>query len=181
MSLINDALKRAKQTQPTPGQPATTSEPMRPAETHQSVGLPRYFFPLLLCIICGALWIIVRGWNPGRPGPDQAALTVQARASLVPAEVPVEPEYHSSSIPENRNFSLDGEGGRGEAGVIASTAVTPAFRLQGIFYRAANPSAVVNAKTVYVGDQVSGARVKAIDRQSVILEQDGQTQVLTLR
>jgi hypothetical protein len=40
---------------------------------------------------------------------------------------------------------------------------------------------VVNSKTVYVGDLVSGARVKAIDRQSVTIDRGGQIQVLTLQ
>ena len=54
------------------------------------------------------------------------------------------------------------------------------FRLQGIFYRPGSSSAVVNSKTVFVGDKVSNAKVKAIDKQSVTIELAGETKVLTL-
>ena len=55
MSLINDALKRAIQAQTPNSTPEPGPEgPMRPAEPHGSVGLPVYFMPALLFVICGA-------------------------------------------------------------------------------------------------------------------------------
>src|SRR5207248_810532 len=45
----------------------------------------------------------------------------------------------------------------------------PSVRLQGIFYRARNPSAVINAKSVFVGEKVAGAKVVAITRDSATL------------
>ena len=56
----------------------------------------------------------------------------------------------------------------------------PALKLQGIFYRLRNPTAMINGKTVGVGDFVSGARVLKIGRQEVVLERDGQTKTLTM-
>ena len=55
------------------------------------------------------------------------------------------------------------------------------FKLQGIFYRPSSPSAVINAKTVFVGDTVADAKVKAIDQSSVTLDLGTETKVLTLR
>ena len=55
------------------------------------------------------------------------------------------------------------------------------FKLQGIFYRPSSPSAVINAKTVFVGDIVADAKVKAIDQSSVTLDLGSETKVLTLR
>ena len=49
----------------------------------------------------------------------------------------------------------------------------------GIF-RPKNPAAVINTKTVFVGDQVSNARVVAITTDSVTVEFNGNRKVLTL-
>ncbi|HEY2951855.1 MAG TPA: hypothetical protein VGK40_04685 [Verrucomicrobiae bacterium] len=57
---------------------------------------------------------------------------------------------------------------------------TPTFKLQGVFYRPSNPSAVINGKVVYVGDKVGQARVLAIERDEVLIENDGQRTVLSL-
>ena len=95
-----------------------------------------------------------------------------------------------------RNFSLDEEQAAAPAETAATPAVSdtppvppvpvpatgplPTFRLQGIFYRTTSPSAMVNGKSVFVGDFVSGAQIKAIDRERVTLEYEGQTKTLTL-
>ena len=51
---------------------------------------------------------------------------------------------------------------------------SPDFRLNGIVFTAARSSAIVNSKTVDVGDSVSGATVAAIDRTSVTLQMNGR-------
>lgn len=202
MSLINDALKRAKAPSPA-AKPAQADAPMRPADNHQTVGLPRYFIPVLLCIFCGALWFLLRGWDASRQaGLYPTPVTVQARTIADaasdngnPQTPAADPSVNAGPLPtpEARNFSLNDETPTGAtsasgstpgsalAVASATTPVEPAFRLQGIFYRPSGPSAVVNAKTVYVGDPISGGRVKAIDRHSVTIERGGETQVLTLQ
>ena len=55
------------------------------------------------------------------------------------------------------------------------------FRLQGILYRKSKPSALINGQTVFVGDNISGGHVVAIDSQSATLEISGQQKVLKLR
>jgi hypothetical protein len=52
--------------------------------------------------------------------------------------------------------------------------------LQGIYWRPFKPSAVVNGKTLDVGDRLEQARVTAIDQQSVTLTVDGKSKVLQL-
>jgi hypothetical protein len=57
----------------------------------------------------------------------------------------------------------------------------PAYKLGGIFYRLSSPAAVVNNKTVYVGDRVDKARVRSIQKDAVVLElPDGKTLELLL-
>ncbi len=57
----------------------------------------------------------------------------------------------------------------------------PDFRLNGIIYTVAHPSAMVNGKTVYVGDQVSGATVISISRSDVTLQINGLRRTYDLR
>jgi hypothetical protein len=54
------------------------------------------------------------------------------------------------------------------------------LKLQAIFYRPNNPTAIISSKSVSRGDLVLGARVLRIDRESVVLWVNGQTNVLTL-
>ncbi len=57
----------------------------------------------------------------------------------------------------------------------------PPLRIQGIVLRESQPSVMINSKIYFIGDEIGGARVVAIDRESVTLELAGQTNVLTLR
>jgi hypothetical protein len=56
----------------------------------------------------------------------------------------------------------------------------PALKLQGVFYRSTNSSALINNRTVFVGDEIRNAKVIAIGRQSVTLEFAGEKHVITL-
>jgi hypothetical protein len=53
--------------------------------------------------------------------------------------------------------------------------------LQGITFSASAPSALINGRTVFVGDEVDGAMVTRIDQRSVTLAVEGRTQVLRMR
>jgi hypothetical protein len=63
---------------------------------------------------------------------------------------------------------------------VEAKPVFPSVRLQGIFFQASRPSALINAKTVFIGDKVATAKVTAITRDSVTLQWNGETKVLTL-
>jgi hypothetical protein len=187
MSLINDALKRAKQAQAALTSASSTATPdnaidesgvaMRPADSHHgSVGLPVYFMPTLLFLICGACFFIVKGWDSRRQaGVYPEPVTVHAREPELTAAAPEmsEAQIHEA-IPPNRQFALD------ETAAKPAAVEEPSFRLQGIFYEPKRVSALVNSTSVRVGDVVANARVKAITRTSVTLVVDGQTKVLTL-
>jgi hypothetical protein len=55
------------------------------------------------------------------------------------------------------------------------------LRVQGIFYRTNDPSAIINGKTVFVGDTVGAARIVAIERQSVTVQVSQERKVLGFR
>lgn len=57
----------------------------------------------------------------------------------------------------------------------------PQLTLQGIYYRPARPSAVINSKTVYVGDRVQQAKILAIDRHEVTVQWNNEVHVLAFR
>jgi hypothetical protein len=54
------------------------------------------------------------------------------------------------------------------------------MRVQGIIFNR-NPSAIINGKTVFVGDSVRGARVVAIARDAVTLQEAEEKIVLALK
>lgn len=64
--------------------------------------------------------------------------------------------------------------------VAPSKPVFPELKLQGIFYRLNNPSALISSKNVRVGDLVQGVKVIAIGRTSVTLEFKGERREMTL-
>lgn len=66
----------------------------------------------------------------------------------------------------------------------AMTAQTPPkpapLRLQAIVFNPKRPSAMINGKTLFIGDKLGDLRVVAIDRDSAILAGAGRTNILTL-
>jgi hypothetical protein len=54
------------------------------------------------------------------------------------------------------------------------------LRIQGIFFRTNDPSAIINGQTVFVGDRIGAARITAIERQSVTIEIAQEKKVLTV-
>jgi len=199
MSLINDALKRAKENQPATTPAPEPDKPMQPveppADASRGRGLPPYFIPAVLIVLCGACWFLLQGWESKRQAgiyPDP--ITINAREPE-PSSEPTAGTVREPTPEELKEFGVDPAALSGvsakPAAVPTATAPTnvtdsasarpqPAFKLQGIFYRANNPSAMINSRTVYVGETIDDAKVKSIDRQSVTLLQDGQTRVLTL-
>jgi hypothetical protein len=196
MSLINDALKRAKEGQP--GNTPAPNAPMQPVNQQpRSAGLPIFFLPVLLATVCGAGLFLWNGWETKtQQSAARPPLVVQAREARVnpDPEAPLSPDSEEPGIPVGRNFSLEDDTPHAvllaEAGALPPSAslrdeppkaAVSTFKLQGIFYRAANPSAVINTKTVFVGDHVANGRVKSISRDTVTLDCDGETKVLTFR
>jgi hypothetical protein len=56
----------------------------------------------------------------------------------------------------------------------------PEFRLNGIIYTRPRPSAILNGKTVFVGDRVGGATVISIGQTEVTLQVNGRRRTYTL-
>jgi len=164
MSLINDALKQAKQSQqpnPPSGQP-----PLRPVESAPR-GTADWLLPLaVIALVVAAaffIWLALAGHKtPAAKAPDVAALQPPAPAPSAPAVV------RDTNVPAISNT------------IAAVPPSSTGMKLQGVVY-GEKPWAILGGKTVYVGDSVGGFRVKEISPNSITLESpDGSLQKLGL-
>jgi hypothetical protein len=156
MSLINDALKQTKQSQQQtpPSQPPSLS-PVEPAPS----GGGNWLAPVLIILLFAAAGIFV-GLSLSRH-----SLPVAAASKVKPI---------TASLPVVTKPSLL------NTNTVVAVAPRPEPKLQGILLTATRPSAIVDGKTVFVGDQVSGLRVVAISKDSVTLQSETETKVLSL-
>ena len=177
MSMINDALKRAKQTQKEkpPATPDLKFQPVEPgqeARPHSSqlmiVGLV-----LGLTVIVGLGGLLI--WAVAQS--HEASLQAQARAAN---EAGTNNPGRLADPPPAPAISPEDAETNSQPAVAVETPKAPELKLQGIFFNPRSPSAVVSGRTVYVGDRVNGFRVLAITPQTVTLGNETQTNALSL-
>jgi hypothetical protein len=161
MSLINDALKQARQSQQ-PNQPPSGQTPLRPVEPAPR-GVADWILPLVVIALAGAAaFFIGLALARHKPSATAQAAEISAKQPAVAAVANV------MNVPATSN---------------AAAAVAPSaagMKLQGIVY-GDKSWAIVDGKTVYVGDSVGNFRVKEISPTSVTLESpDGSQQKLGL-
>jgi len=184
MSMLNDALKQAKQTQqenppPTPPLQFRPVEPGQPNHSRTPLLFVGLALALILVVALGGMfvWLVSQKaaseLRVAARSADEPATAVTADSkpviaaplplALPPATIPAEPG--TNTLP------------------VTATAETPqllATKLQGISFHPTRPLAVVNGKTVVIGDCVGGFRVLAIARSSVTLGSATATNVLSL-
>jgi hypothetical protein len=173
MSLINDALKRAKQAQqknPTPSQPTPPPPPLyRPVQSAPPHGGNAWFLPVVIVLllaagifcICLALFKHPTEIN-SVSSPTTTTNTVETVANA-PAAINATPDTNAAPI----------------SNVVAVSQLPPP-KVQGIFFDPTHPWAIVGGKTVYVGDHVRDMRVYAISQNSITLVGNGETNELFL-
>jgi biotin carboxyl carrier protein len=201
MSLINEALKRAKHVQQStpPPIPPQQFQPVNKAPRRGGLGAGVVAVVAVLLLVGGGLIFMalrknevvkVNATSVENSQPNTTAPAEVVEKTLVVTEVkPVAPVNVQEVADETTQQS-----------VSATTAVPPGTnklpktaaaatespkeivspKLRGIFYNPTRPSAVLNSKTVYVGDTVSGHRVVAITVTDVTVEIAGKKSVLTL-
>jgi hypothetical protein len=158
MSLINDALKRARKNQggPPPGMP-----PLRPVESGEEDNRVEWILPAVIIFLivtaCFCIGLAAARHTAAKimNAPEPAA-TQQVES--VPVPILKAPTNTGPQIP----------------------AVEP-IKVQGIVYDPVRPWAIVDGKTVFIGDSVREFRVKQISKNAVTLEAaDGSQQKLGL-
>jgi hypothetical protein len=180
MSLINDALKRAKQTQQQ-NPPPTPPLQFRPVEPGQSnhARTALWFVGLALALILVVALVGVFVWFLSQKSAGElraAARTINEPAGAAPADSRVEP------VPSSSAAVAPVETGTNPPAITAAVEPPKTMepKLQGISFHPTRPLAVVNDRTVVIGDRVGGFRVVAITRNSVTLISAAATNVLSL-
>jgi len=191
MSLINDALKRAKQAQ----QQAQTPSPslqFRPVEPGQKrKGGWDWVVPAIVAVI--GIFALVFMWPKNRDASN-GPLETKARtlaAAKEPSAAPVavqakrpEPVSQPSSPPEPGPSVVPAPSDTSTKPASPPEPLPPPqpppLRLQAIVFSPTRPSAIINNRTVFIGDRVGDLRVTAITQETTTLSGAGQTNVLTL-
>ena len=168
MSLINDALKKAKQTQQKMRQRSQPELPLRPAGTvltqpASPTWIWASFFALLLAA-CGYLvWQSFPENHPQSAGLASSNEVLIARAATRP-----QPNTHSPALKTNIAES-----------VPALTPLAP-LKLQSIFYIPGHSTVMISGQSLSAGGHIREFRVVAIKPDSVTLASATETRVLKL-
>jgi hypothetical protein len=108
----------------------------------------------------------------------------EANYSMVDSK-PSPPAAPATAVPAPETASTDRQVVQQPTTAVAQVALPSEprakYKLQAIFYRETNPSTLINGKTLGVGDEIDGAKVKTIAPSSVILDYPGGTKELSLR
>ena len=115
---------------------------------------------------------------PPAPPPTIAAITPSANPA------PAVSDQDSGRIENLRNAAWGDDPFRLKPAAGANTGIfrpsSPTLKLSGILYSAENPIAIINGGPVKVGQKISGATVKVIERDKVILDRQGKEQTLSV-
>jgi hypothetical protein len=175
MSLVNDALKRAKEAQQKSTPPAPAPQ-LRPAEAapaeENGIGMT---VPLVIAAFAIGMVVFFVWRNQHRTAAKEAVAETKPAAPVssapeikppvpsvaVSTPAPVAPAAATTTVP------------------IAGTPAPP-LKLQGIFFVPGRSTAFISGKTVRVGNTVKGYRVAAITETNATLISNTETNVLTL-
>jgi hypothetical protein len=173
MSLINEALKRAKDAQQkspavAPGPQLRPAEPPPALAANRSIGMTAPTIVILIVVAGLAAWWLARQ-KPGEI-PIEAKTTAPASPVTAP-KPPVQPVAVAAAPPASTQPAVPA--------APAMPVVAP-LKLRAIFYVPGRSTAIINSKTVRAGDIVRGFRVAVIDRTSATLVSATETNVMTL-
>ena len=160
MSLINDALKQAKQSQPpNPPSPPPSLAPVESASQGGGSWLAPVMIHLLLVAAGIFIGLSLFKHAPPAAGTPPVAATVTQQVKTAAAVLPAVTNPPPGAVVPPK---------------------PPGPKLQGILYTVTRPCAIISGKTVFVGDSVGKLRVVAISKDSVTLQSETETNVLSL-
>jgi hypothetical protein len=192
MSLINDALKRARDAER--NRPAAPQPPLAPAE---SASVPRPAAKaLLVVLIAGAILLSGISFWKWAHHPPTTPHTQPLAIAVPPASVDPAPENGAGqtvsapalplALPLDPVTEPTEELSEPQAEQVVTSAnpepVIPAgppeLRLQSIIYRLNRPSVVINGEMLQVGDAIAGGKVIDIQRHAVTVQRGDSNIVL---
>jgi hypothetical protein len=149
MSLINDALKQAQQAPPRiPQRPLAPLPP----DDDDSGSRKMWLIPaIVILLVCAVVFVIGLASAHHSVKNTVEIVTAETVATQTVAEVPAQ---IVTPPPPPTPVVVDPDNGP---------------KLQGIFYSAKSPTAIIDGKTVRVGDRFQNYRVKEITRYTVLL------------
>ncbi len=169
MSLINDALKRASQSDRNHPRPPETHAFMEPAASRRGPSFSLAWGAGVVLALALAAWFFRQGWNANlSPAPAK----VESAAAVPPAPAPAPAPVAQEAVPPPPAPAPPAK---------PVQAAWPAdLKMTGIFFGKTNPRALINERTVGVGDEVDGIRVTRIESDRVTVEWKGQAKELRM-
>ena len=163
MSLINDALKRAREAQRK--NPPTSVPPMAPFVAREKSRDPGWVLPAVIILLIVVAFFFIA-----------LAMAHHSVKKIVNApEISTTQPVEEASVPAIPPPPPD---------LIGPAALTngppPPPRVQGIFYDPVHPSAIISGRTIFPGDMVDGMRLTKISRTSITLVGHGKTNILVV-
>jgi hypothetical protein len=151
MSLINEALKRAREHT---GGASVRPPPALPARPEHNLDKSMLLIVIVLLIAVAALLMgMAFRRSTAKPAFPPAAVPTIPAATLQPKTVPAPVLF--SNPPPRQSVAID-----------TSNSLP---KLQGILYDPVYPEAIVNGKTLRIGNAIGNYRVKAITKFAVTL------------
>jgi hypothetical protein len=207
MSLINDALKRAKQAQQNaPPPPVLQLRPIDPAPASSSRKIAGWLLAGAVALVAiTALLFVGRAFQTGsspqvvraktQPAVAEAAPRPVATPPAAPSVAPVAPAPVSPSAAEEAKpaqalpaapltpfteTNRSTEAAKAALPKAPAVEAPPPLRLQAIIFNPRHPSALISGRTVFLGDKFGDLRVTRISQTSVLLTGPGRTNLLEL-
>jgi cytoskeletal protein RodZ len=187
MSLINDALKRAKQAQQdSPDAPQQVQ--FRPVEPGQQRVKKNYTSIWIVVVIIAGLIIGFVFRQLRRENNTTIPKEVKAR-EIVPANpiaqetsprAPAHAAAATASTPKSVTQEPSAQQPAAAVPIYRTQEPMPTPKLQAVVFDPKRPSAIISGKSVFVGDKYGDLRIVAISQESVKLVGGGQTNVLVL-
>ena len=162
MSLINDALKQARQSQQN-NPPSGSPPPLLLVESTLRGGINGFLLTLIILLLVAAVFFFGLSLLKLAPPP----VTVSKHPPMRQIQVV------SNSLPVITNAPSG-------SNAVPAVPPLPEPKLQGILFIPTQPSAIVDGKTVFVGSRVGEFRVTAISKNDVTLKNGTETKILRL-
>jgi hypothetical protein len=178
MSLINDALKRARESQrknPPPGAP-----PLPPIESPARGGTGWMLAAAAVLLLAAAGLFFGPALFEHKAAPVVTAKAPEISAPPpAAAPAPMPPRVDAAPLPPAVTNAAPPPAAITNPPPAA--AAVQALKIQGIIFSVAHPEAIVNGKDVNVGDRVGDFQVKEILRDSVVFQRpDGSQKTLAI-
>lgn len=172
MSLINDALKQARQKPPDNGPGGLP--PLQPVPAPASTTgwlLPSVVIVLVIVAACFIGWAVTHRNTSAPPTqPPAASAPVPPVAAATPVPTPPATPVASAPVAATPPATTTTQAVQPVAGVSPPPVYPPfVLKLQGIDYSPTAPTAILNGKTVHPGDSFHKYQVKSISKDAVIV------------